>query len=44
MNEKTGERKTAVSGDGHFLGCACPVRGAVQVTIYDTREGYEEMH
>lgn len=40
--KKLGNARTAVSGDGHFLGCACPVRGAVQVTIYDTREGYEE--
>lgn len=31
--KKLGNARTAVSEDGRFLGCACPVRGAVQVCV-----------
>ena len=31
--KKLGNARTAVSEDGRFWGCACPVRGAVQVCV-----------
>lgn len=41
--KKLGNAKTAISKDGHFLGCVRPMNGCVQVTIYDIKEKNKEV-